>query len=1174
MNKLFRFLLAGVLPLGPWEVSLSALDEDYYRHLPGTEWSTLIPAFWGNRVVRAPDGYVIVTRTEIPGEEHAVESTLIRLNERGEITARIQLPETGSPSPTILDLAFHPGPGGSESGFSCVGLQADRTWMGTIDLEGNLTWKKKLELHGEGRVLAATFLREEGNWLVGSTVRPSFPSRGLLGGTLWCPDYEKPPRPTPLWTVLTQVNAEGEVLQENWRPWGWCFKIIPAGDGGHLLATAKGIKKINPAGELQWEAQKGPELLELEFDAYFDAVVAADGSIFAVGTIPSVPSRYGYAWVDPQFSVAARFAPDGALIWRENFGAEGKWNELSFSPYVSGGNRNGAFTRAVALPEGGCLAVGFLNGPGSGRKRLQIVNFSAEGTMKWDLVLGREGSVRGRDLLRTADGGSLVLADVTVDEESYLWLFKLRADLRAPEAAFAVTTPLPAFSQQEISFDSSASTAGSGEIIWRRWDFGDGTLEENTVAPVHAYAASGIYPVTLTLENSDGIRQSVTHEVDVVGTEVQWERHFGDSISDQACGLIASADGGFVLAGTQGGQIWVHKTDAAGHPVWTRFFDRKNDHGNHEGTQAGRSIIPAHDGGCLVAATDDYYDSEVRRWRRNVWLLKLDEAGELVWPEIKVFGESAFKEEATSLAPTAEGGYLIAGATTVATDSAATYPWLVKTDGAGETIWSSFYNQGYGGRVTSVVEAPDGGIVYLVENGASPFHVVKLTGSGTPLWDQSFAAHDTGNWIGLRDPPADGFALVGVLNRDIGLQWLDPEGVPEAEFSWTGCEERRWTDIGRHATRTPDGGWLLTGTAKLLRDGHGNNDLALVKTDAAAHTEWVEFFPRSKRIQETGIASVALEDGSIVVLGSRNTPSPIWLFKIARNHPPRPRFTITPRRAQIGQRLLLDGSASRDSDGEVVAWKWYFDDGSEPVTGCVTNHVFHESGVREIRLVVVDDQGAERVATNVVTVSGIKNLGAELVMEAAEVVPDPASDREQFPRSGAVPGLIWENSRGFRLQVHADSATLRTFRVTYKTPLPERFKLYLLPDWAEVPYTIIDAYTLEIRRHIGMGETSLAFVLGPSMTIPPRRLLISPVSNPWLLALHFGTKAEAKYQVESTRDLGGEWTPEPHSPRIDRLPNFFEFTGDGENATLYVNRPPDAPAVFFRLRITEPPEEP
>ncbi|MBO0879067.1 MAG: PKD domain-containing protein [Mycobacterium sp.] len=66
----------------------------------------------------------------------------------------------------------------------------------------------------------------------------------------------------------------------------------------------------------------------------------------------------------------------------------------------------------------------------------------------------------------------------------------------------------------DTSFDASGSSMQNGTITSYAWDFGDGTTG-NGVAPNHTYAATGTYPVTLTITGSDGATDTISHELTV-----------------------------------------------------------------------------------------------------------------------------------------------------------------------------------------------------------------------------------------------------------------------------------------------------------------------------------------------------------------------------------------------------------------------------------------------------------------------------------------------------------------------------------------------------------------------------------------------------------------------------------------------------------------------------------
>ena len=79
---------------------------------------------------------------------------------------------------------------------------------------------------------------------------------------------------------------------------------------------------------------------------------------------------------------------------------------------------------------------------------------------------------------------------------------------RKPIAAF-IWSPRSPLEGQEVVFDASMSRADGGEIVRYEWSFGDGSRGEGLVI-THTYTEAGLYRVTLTVVDSEGLTDSVS----------------------------------------------------------------------------------------------------------------------------------------------------------------------------------------------------------------------------------------------------------------------------------------------------------------------------------------------------------------------------------------------------------------------------------------------------------------------------------------------------------------------------------------------------------------------------------------------------------------------------------------------------------------------------------------
>ncbi|GAA5026103.1 hypothetical protein GCM10023258_19590 [Terrabacter aeriphilus] len=134
----------------------------------------------------------------------------------------------------------------------------------------------------------------------------------------------------------------------------------------------------------------------------------------------------------------------------------------------------------------------------------------------WDFGDGTTGAGVTASRKYTASGTYAVTLTVTDDKgATATQTVKVPVTVpanQAPTASFA-SSCTPA----RCSFDASASTDTDGSVASYVWDFGDGSTTTGAT-PTHAYAASGSYPVTLTVTDDLGLAGTSTSTVDVTAT--------------------------------------------------------------------------------------------------------------------------------------------------------------------------------------------------------------------------------------------------------------------------------------------------------------------------------------------------------------------------------------------------------------------------------------------------------------------------------------------------------------------------------------------------------------------------------------------------------------------------------------------------------------------------------
>ena len=152
--------------------------------------------------------------------------------------------------------------------------------------------------------------------------------------------------------------------------------------------------------------------------------------------------------------------------------------------------------------------------------------------------------------------------------------------------------------------------------------------------------------------------------------------------------------------------VLIGKIDSNQHITWIDVFGGSDD-------DVAMSSCQTPDGGFAVLAITSSLDGDVtgNRGANDIWLLRLDGAGNLLWQ--KTYGSSG-SDQAVSVANTADHGFIILG-TTNGSDGDVPFhyggyfseDWLViKTDSAGNVQWSrdlgTSYNDGTIGSILAV----------------------------------------------------------------------------------------------------------------------------------------------------------------------------------------------------------------------------------------------------------------------------------------------------------------------------------------------------------------------------------------------------------------------------------------------------------------------------------------
>ncbi len=251
---------------------------------------------------------------------------------------------------------------------------------------------------------------------------------------------------------------------------------------------------------------------------------------------------------------------------------------------------------------------------------------------------------------------------------------------------------------------------------------------------------------------------------DALGNPIWTKQYTGGT---EAYSLEQTSDKGYIIAGYTNNygaglaDIYVVKTDSIGNMIWDKTYGGTNNEGI--AGYGNISVQQTPDGGYIVAG----YTNSFGAGGYDFYLIKTNGSGSVTWS--RTFGGTGTEYGyGNSVGQTADGGYVIVGSTN-SFGSGSDDVYLIKTNGLGNLIWSKTYggtNSDYG---YSVQQTVTGG--YIISGSTNSFgsggfdvYLIKTDAAGNLLWSKTFGG--TGNDYGYSvDKSTDGgYVITGYTN--------------------------------------------------------------------------------------------------------------------------------------------------------------------------------------------------------------------------------------------------------------------------------------------------------------------------------------------------------------------------------------------------------------------------
>jgi hypothetical protein len=334
------------------------------------------------------------------------------------------------------------------------------------------------------------------------------------------------------------------------------------------------------------------------------------------------------------------------------------------------------------------------------------------------------------------------------------------------------------------------------------------------------------------------------------------QKTLGFSLDDFATSIVTTKDGGFIITGRSNSprnntDILLVRTDRNFRPIWSKTL-------GGSGLDQGYAAIELADGSVAVLGTIDTDGGDT-----DLFLARIDADSRIRWS--RHFGGEG-DDDGRSLIILEDQSLMIAG--TYDQGSNNTDLWLLKINDRGDSMTSRIVDVRGGDRARSIAACLDGGFIVAAQveglDSVKFVHsLLRFDANANELWRQTYSGIN-------RDEPAQviptsdgGFALVGSTNFKPIFR---PPQIATTLIKTDGSGNLQWyyeyrlnpNDEGFSLVEVPEGGFLLTGTA--LTDFYASdNQLALLRTDAAGNLLWVRYYGGSDT--ESGQSIVRIEGG-------------------------------------------------------------------------------------------------------------------------------------------------------------------------------------------------------------------------------------------------------------------------------------------------------------------------
>lgn len=267
-------------------------------------------------------------------------------------------------------------------------------------------------------------------------------------------------------------------------------------------------------------------------------------------------------------------------------------------------------------------------------------------------------------------------------------------------------------------------------------------------------------------------------------------------------------------------------------------------------------VIQTFDGSFCVGGT-------VTDNNGDMCLLKLDNMGDTIWT--RTFGSNA-EDVLFSVEQTNDSGFILSGLTRNF-DEINPEAYLIRTDAAGNIIWSKTYGSSNVDWFSSIQQTADNGFIACGRT-SDNFYLVKIDPDGNIVWTKYISV---GSWASSVQQTFDkGFIITGYESDPNDYQICIVKTDSTGNIVWSKITNGQSGEGGQCVKQCTDSGYIITGFTNNF--GAGAQDIFLLKIDIDGNFKWMKTY--GGVWEDTGYDVEQTADNGFIVSGRTQSFGP------------------------------------------------------------------------------------------------------------------------------------------------------------------------------------------------------------------------------------------------------------------------------------------------------------